>query len=162
MATGLGFICRTGGIPGTHSWGLSRRMLMVGHPSPATKASRESLSPACLKLQRSGKNQHPYHYQASEIFPPPPPQGQRPQSSPTTYLLIRAPFASPAMSQSQYPSYNTFPPTPTALLFFPVTPNQLFVRGTKRWEVSAAGFSLHRFHIQLFGNAWSKQASCDL
>lgn len=51
----------------------------------------------------------------------------------------------PATSPSQYPSYTTFPPTPR--LFFPVTPNQLFIPGTKSRDVSAVCFSLRRFPI---------------
>lgn len=120
-----------------------------GHPPPATPVPRDSLSPACLKLQRSGKISIHSTRRLVKDFP-----GASILNHPQQCIFSFWPHLAPLLCPSPNTHLTTPFPPQTQLLFFPVTPNQPFVPGTKSCQVSAVGFPLPCFPIQLFfGNA---------
>lgn len=108
-----------------------------GHPPPATQMSSDSLSPACLKLQRSGKISIHSTTRLVKDFP-----RATILNHPQQRLFSFWPHLAPLLCPSPNTHLTTSLLPQTQLLFFPVTPNQPFVTGTKSCEVSVLGFSL--------------------
>lgn len=102
-----------------------------------TQTSRESLSCACLKLQRSGKFSIHTTTRLMNNFSLP---GQHPRSSLTMYLLITVPFASSDYIQVPIPILQHLLSSSPAV-FLPCNSKPTLCPSTKSHEVLAAGFS---------------------